>query len=76
MDPTIQPFAGAHSPEGSDKFLASTTASRNEAVIVGGVMIGSVLFVALVGVACMFYKERLRKIKAREAKAADAADFA
>jgi hypothetical protein len=65
MDPTTKPFAGAHSPEGSDKFFASTTASRNEAVIVGGVMIGSVLFVALVGVACMFYKERVRKTKAR-----------
>ncbi|KAG5664161.1 hypothetical protein KAF25_006746 [Fusarium avenaceum] len=76
MDPTIKPFAGTHSPESSDKFLASTTASRNEAVIVGGVMIGSVLFVALVGVACMFYKGRVRKIKAREAKTADATDFA
>ncbi|KAM0564192.1 hypothetical protein ACHAPJ_000401 [Fusarium lateritium] len=75
MDSSANPPSGSRFPDSYMNFFSSTTASRNEAAIVGGVMIGSVLFVALVGVACMIYKERARKRKLREAKTATAAGY-
>ncbi|KAF4962654.1 hypothetical protein FSARC_9215 [Fusarium sarcochroum] len=75
MDSNVNPFSGTRIPDSYINFISSKAASRNEAAIVGGVMIGSVLFVALVGVACMFYKERARKNKLREAKTATAGDY-
>ncbi|KAM0341337.1 hypothetical protein ACHAPU_010080 [Fusarium lateritium] len=75
IDTTIKPFAGPNEPKTSEKFLSTDTSSRNEAVIVGGVVIGSVLLAALFGVAYMFYKKRVSKMKALEAKAAHADDF-
>lgn len=39
----------------------------------GGVMVGSVVLVAIVGVGCMVYKQRVRKMKAQEAELDDGA---
>ncbi|KAF9769416.1 hypothetical protein IL306_013175 [Fusarium sp. DS 682] len=66
MDASISPF-NTNGHDSSAKYIADKAGSRNEAVIIGGVMIGSVFFVAMVGIACMFFKERARKIKDREA---------
>ncbi|KAG8675089.1 hypothetical protein FPOAC2_01133 [Fusarium poae] len=72
MDSSINPFTGAaNDPNSHSNFLANKESDRNEAVIMGGVMIGAVLFVALVGVGCMFYRQRVRKIKAQQSKDVD-----
>ncbi|KAF5671738.1 hypothetical protein FHETE_3951 [Fusarium heterosporum] len=75
MDTTIKSFAGPNEPETSDRFLSNSTSNRNEAVIVGGVVIGSVLLIALLGVAYMFYKKRVSKMKALEAKTGNGDDY-
>ncbi|KAF5965556.1 hypothetical protein FCOIX_12908 [Fusarium coicis] len=62
MDSSMSPF-GTNGNDSSAKYIADKAGSRNEAVIIGGVMVGSVFFVAIVGVACMFFRERSRKIK-------------
>jgi uncharacterized integral membrane protein len=67
MDSSINPFTGeTNDPNSHANFLANKAANHNEAVIMGGVMIGAVIFVALVGVGCMFYKQRVRKMKAQQ----------
>ncbi|KAF4340060.1 hypothetical protein FBEOM_6028 [Fusarium beomiforme] len=66
MDSSISPFR-TNGHDSSAKYIADKAGSRNEAAIIGGVMIGSVFFVATVGIACMFFKERARKIKDQEA---------
>ncbi|KAF4995977.1 hypothetical protein FGRMN_4781 [Fusarium graminum] len=75
MDTTIKPYAGPNEPKTSDKFLSNGTSNRNEAVIVGGVVVGSVLLAALLGVAYMFYKKRVSKMKALEAKTGNGNDY-
>ncbi|RGP66515.1 hypothetical protein FLONG3_8825 [Fusarium longipes] len=72
MDSSINPFTGAaNDPNSHADFLANKAANRNEAVIMGGVLIGSVIFVALVGAGCMFYRQRVRKMKAQQSKDVD-----
>ncbi|KAH7270083.1 uncharacterized protein BKA55DRAFT_631270 [Fusarium redolens] len=66
MDASMGPFS-TNGHDSSAKYIADKAGSHNEAVIIGGVMIGSVFFVAIVGVACMFFKERARKIKDQQA---------
>ncbi|KAJ4130978.1 hypothetical protein NW768_006517 [Fusarium equiseti] len=74
MDTSTNPFTGAlNDPNGHSKFLSNEASSSNEALIMGGVMVGSVVLVAIVGVGCMVYKQRLRKVKAQEAKLDDGA---
>ncbi|KAF5977349.1 hypothetical protein FBULB1_6614 [Fusarium bulbicola] len=62
MDSSMSPFS-TNGNDSSAKYIADKAGSRNEVVIIGGVMIGSVFFVAIVGAACMFFRERSRKIK-------------
>ncbi|PTD12752.1 hypothetical protein FCULG_00003668 [Fusarium culmorum] len=72
MDSSINPFTGtANDPNSHSNFLANKNSSRNEAVIMGGVMIGAIVFVVLVGVGCMFYRQRARKMKAQQSKDVD-----
>lgn len=72
MDSSINPFTGtANDPNSHSNFLANKNSSRNEAVIMGGVMIGAIVFVALVGVGCMFYRQRARNMKAQQSKDVD-----
>ncbi|KAF4951235.1 hypothetical protein FGADI_7640 [Fusarium gaditjirri] len=66
MDSSMGRFS-TNGNDSSAKYIADKTGSHNEAVIIGGVMIGSVFFVAIVGVACMFFKEPSRKIKDQQA---------
>ncbi|KAL5618909.1 hypothetical protein FOVSG1_001131 [Fusarium oxysporum f. sp. vasinfectum] len=66
MDSSMGPFS-TNGNDGSAKYIVDKAGSHNEAVIIGGAMIGSVFFVAIVGVACMFFKERSRKIKDQQA---------
>ncbi|VTT58176.1 unnamed protein product [Fusarium fujikuroi] len=62
MDSSMSPFS-TNGNDSSAKYIANKASSHNEAVIIAGVMIGSVFFVAIVGVAWMFFRERSRKIK-------------
>ncbi|KAF5619248.1 hypothetical protein F25303_12839 [Fusarium sp. NRRL 25303] len=62
MDSSMSPFS-TNGNNSSAKYIANKAGSHNEAVIIAGVMIGSVFFVAIVGVAWMFFRERSRKIK-------------
>ncbi|GKT98366.1 hypothetical protein FLAG1_00478 [Fusarium langsethiae] len=72
MDSSINPFTGtANDPNSHSNFLANKDSNRNEAVIMGGVMIGAVVFVTLVGVGCIFYRQRVRKMKAQQSKDVD-----
>ncbi|KAL4730101.1 hypothetical protein ACLX1H_002131 [Fusarium chlamydosporum] len=72
MDSSVNPFTGAiNDPNSHANSLANKASNRNEALIMGGVMIGAVVFVALVGVGCMFYKQRARKMKAQQEKDTD-----
>ncbi|CAF3601987.1 unnamed protein product [Fusarium graminearum] len=72
MDSSINPFTGtANGPNSHSNFLANKNSSRNEAVIMGGVMIGAIVFVVLVGVGCMFYRQRARNMKAQQSKDVD-----
>ncbi|KAF5018407.1 hypothetical protein F66182_9614 [Fusarium sp. NRRL 66182] len=73
MESAIRPFSGS---DVTAKIVANKAANRREAAIVGGVMIGSILFVVLAGVGFMFYNERIRKRKLREAKNTAATDSA
>ncbi|SCO79729.1 uncharacterized protein FRV6_03942 [Fusarium oxysporum] len=66
MDSSMGPFS-TNSNDSSAKYIVDKAGSHDEAVIIGGAMIGSVFFVAIVGVACMFLKERSRKIKDQQA---------
>ncbi|KAF4445097.1 hypothetical protein FACUT_177 [Fusarium acutatum] len=76
MDSSMSPF-GTNGNDSSAKYIADKAGSHNEAVIIGGVIIGSVFFVAIVGVACMFFRERSRKIKDQLAatKTVSASDY-
>ncbi|KAF5227579.1 hypothetical protein FAUST_11684 [Fusarium austroamericanum] len=72
MDSSINPFTGtANDPNSHSNFLANKNSSRNEAVIMGGVMIGAIVFVMLVGAGCMFYRQRARNMKAQQSKDVD-----
>ncbi|SCV31671.1 uncharacterized protein FFB14_03556 [Fusarium fujikuroi] len=62
MDSSMSPFS-TNGNDSSAKYIANKASSHNEAVIIAGVMIGSVFFVAIVGVAWMFFREWSRKIK-------------
>jgi len=74
MDTSTNPFTGAlNDPNGHSNFLGNKSSNSNEALIMGGVMVGSVVLVAIVGVGCMVYKQRVRKMKAQEAKLDDGA---
>ncbi|KAJ4003435.1 hypothetical protein NW752_011886 [Fusarium irregulare] len=74
MDTSTNPFTGAlNDPNSHANFLGNKSSNSNEALIMGGVMIGSVVLVAIVGVGCMVYKQRVRKMKAQEAKLDDGA---
>ncbi|RKK28582.1 hypothetical protein BFJ65_g526 [Fusarium oxysporum f. sp. cepae] len=66
MDSSMGPFS-TNGNDSSAKYIVDKAGSHDEAVIIGGAMIGSVFFVAIVGVACMFFKERSRKIKDQQA---------
>ncbi|KAL7761696.1 hypothetical protein ACKLNR_008231 [Fusarium oxysporum f. sp. zingiberi] len=61
MDSSMGPFS-TNGNDSSAKYIVDKAGSHDEAVI-----IGSVFFVAIVGVACMFFKERSRKIKDQQA---------
>ncbi|KAF4456822.1 hypothetical protein F53441_1119 [Fusarium austroafricanum] len=74
MDPPVNTLSGSQGHESSSSHIAEKAASRNEAVVIGGILIGSVFFVAMVGVACMFWKNRARKMKIQPAKTASASD--
>lgn len=74
MDTSTNPITGTlNDPNSHANFLGNKSSNSNEALIMGGVMVGSVVLVAIVGVGCMVYKQRVRKMKAREAKLDDGA---